>query len=381
MIYPEFLTYHSLRFILTLAFFLLLSRAYSQKETLELAANLNTISETHAAIQSDNLFTTSRSYIETGLSVELSTNKSRWKLFSNIGLITGASISNRINDLYLASNIDARNTLRMQNLWLGYEDKEQNFQLRVGNQAVDDLFMISDRSNFFIHGAAAYVFTFSMNAPQWPVASLGLSSSLRLSENERVSFGIYGSDPKVTNESINANGFQLIRNYTGALKIIEWQKTMDNSLLKFGFFSDNNQFGFSDRKTSSLNAFYAVKEGLLTSPSSNTQFSYHLGLSRALNDKTAPINYDIRAGVFAKPKTWKKEVTFGLGYFYPHVNQNYLDDLNLRSESFGELSFLLPINKNTTFQLSTQYIQGAGAIEGVNSDPSLLGVIRLYYSL
>ena len=149
MIYPEFLTYHSLRFILTLAFFLLLSRAYSQKETLELAANLNTISETHAAIQSDNLFTTSRSYIETGLSVELSTNKSRWKLFSNIGLITGASISNRINDLYLASNIDARNTIRMQNLWLGYEDKEQNFQLRVGNQAVDDLFMISDRSNFF----------------------------------------------------------------------------------------------------------------------------------------------------------------------------------------------------------------------------------------
>ena len=75
MIYPEFLAYHSLRFILTLAFFLLLSRAYSQKETLELTANLNTISETHAAIQSDNLFTTSRSYIETGLSVLLPINK------------------------------------------------------------------------------------------------------------------------------------------------------------------------------------------------------------------------------------------------------------------------------------------------------------------
>ena len=294
-----------MRFILTLIFFLLLSRAYSQRETLELTANLNTISETHAAMQSDNLFTTSRSYIETVLSLELLTNKSRWKLFSNIGLITGASISNRIEDLYLASNIDGRKAVRMQNLWLGYEDKRQNFQLRVGNQAVDDLFMISDRSNFFIHGAAAYVFTFSMNAPQWPVASLGLSSSLRLSENERISFGIYGSDPKVTNESINANGFQLRKNYTGALKIIEWQKITDNSLLKFGFFSDNNQFGLSDRQTSSLNAFYAVKEGLLTSPSSNTQFSYNLGLSRALNDKTAPINYDIRAGIFAKPKTWK----------------------------------------------------------------------------
>ena len=221
-------------------FFLLLltSLTYGQRESLELTMNLNTISETHVAAQSDHLFNTSRSYIETGIDLELITKKSHWQLFTNIGLIHGASISERIGDLYLASSIDAQNAFRMQNLWLGYENEKQNFQIRIGNQAVDDLFMVSNRSNFFIHGAAAYVFTFSMNAPQWPVASLGLSSSLRLSENERVSFGIYGSDPKVTNESINANGFQLRRNYTGTLKIIEWQKTMDNSLLKFGFFSD-----------------------------------------------------------------------------------------------------------------------------------------------
>jgi len=39
------------------------------------------------------------------------------------------------------------------------------------------------------------------------------------------------------------------------------------------------------------------------------------------------------------------------------------------------------MNKNMTFQLSTQYIQGAGAIEGVNLDSSVLGVARLYFSL
>ncbi len=73
-------------------------------------------------------------------------------------------------------------------------------------------------------------------------------------------------------------------------------------------------------------------------------------------------------------------MTFALGYFYPHVNQDYLDNLNIRSESFGELSASLPVNKNATIQLSTQYIQGAGAIEGTNSDSSFLGVLRFYCS-
>ena len=370
-----------LKLKLTLLFIIWTILAFSQGESLELAASLNTISEIHSAKQSNDLFVTGRSYLETGLSFTLKTDKSRWELFSNIGLISGTSISDRIGDIYLASSIDAQDTFRMQNLWLGYENERQTIQIRIGNQAVDDLFMVSDRSNFFIHGAAAYVFTFSMNAPQWPVASFGLSSSLSLSTNQILSFGIYGSDPEVTDEFINTNGFQIRSNYTGALKIIEWQKTNDQNLLKLGFFSDNNRFGFYEGLTSSLNAFYVVKEGLLNTSTSRTQLSYHLGFSRALNDQTAPINYDIRASIFAKPTAWKKEMTFALGYFYPHINKNYLNDLNIRSESFGELSVSLTMNKNMTFQLSTQYIQGAGAIEGLNLDSSVLGVARLYFSL
>ena len=342
--------------------------------------NLNTISETHLAAQSDHLFTTSRSYIETGIGLELITKKSHWQLFTNIGLIHGTSISERIGDLYLASSIDAQDAFRMQNLWLGYENEKRNVQIRIGNQAVDDLFMVSDRSNFFIHGAAAYVFTFSMNAPQWPVASLGLFTSLKFADNQTLNFGVYGSDPEVTNESINKNGFELRRNYTGTLKIIEWQTVSESNLLKLGFFSDNNRFGLYEGLTSSLNAFYLVKEGILTHLSARTELSYHLGLSRALNDQTTPINYDVRAAIYVKPTAWNKEVTFALGYFYPHVNQDYLDDLTIRSESFGEFSAALPINKNATIQLSTQYIQGAGAIEGTNSDTSFLGVLRFYYS-
>jgi len=370
-----------LKLKLTLLFIIWTILAFSQGESLELAASLNTLSEIHSAKQSNDLFVVGRSYLETGLSFTLKTDKSRWELFSNLGLISGASISDRIGDIYLASSIDAQNTFRMQNLWLGYENERQTIKIRIGNQAVDDLFMVSDRSNFFIHGAAAYVFTFSMNAPQWPVASFGLSSSISLSTNQTLSLGVYGSEPEVTDEFINTNGFQIRSNYTGTLKIIEWQKTNDQNLLKLGFFSDNNRFGFYEGLTSSLNAFYAVKEGLLNTSTSRTQLSYHLGFSRALNDQTAPINYDIRASIFAKPTAWKKEMTFALGYFYPHINKNYLNDLHIRSESFGELSVSLPMNKNMTFQLSTQYIQGAGAIEGLNLDPSVLGVARLYFSL
>jgi len=73
--------------------------AFSQGESLELAASLNTLSEIHSAKQSNELFVTGRSYLETGLSFTLKTDKSRWELFSNIGLISGASISDRIGDI------------------------------------------------------------------------------------------------------------------------------------------------------------------------------------------------------------------------------------------------------------------------------------------
>ena len=269
----------------------------------------------------------------------------------------------------------------MQNLWLGLENKEETFEIRIGNQAVDDMFMVSDRSNYFIHGAAAYVLTFSMNAPQWPVASLGFYSRVQLNPYEKIHFGVYGSDPNVTDESIKSNKFSIRTSYEGALKIIEWEKSKGNDLLKLGFFSDNNRFGFSPVSESSLNAIYAVKEGILSFNQSQTKISYHLAASKALDAKTAPIIYDLRAGLFFEPLNWRNEMTFALGYFYPRINTKQLEQFNLISESFIELSAKYPLSSKATIQVSAQYIEGAGALNGYNSDPSILGVFRLHISL
>lgn len=305
----------------------------------------------------------------------------RLKFFSNIGFIYGSSISERIGDLYFASSIDGQNAIRMQNLWLGLENKAETFEIRIGNQAVDDMFMVSDRSNFFIHGAAAYVFTFSMNAPQWPVASLGFYSRVKLNLYEKIHYGIYGSDYNVTDESIKSNKFSIRTSYQGTLKIIEWEKSKGNDLLKLGLFSDNNRFGFSIKSKSTLNSLYAVKEGILFSNQSETKISYHLAASKALNAKTAPVTYDLRAGLFFEPLNWKKDMTFALGYFYPRINARQLEDFNIISESFGELSAKYPLSPKTTLQASAQYIEGAGALKGYNSDPSILAVLRIYFSL
>ena len=368
----------------TLLSFLLvihLTTLYGQKETIELSLGANSTSEIHTALQNQESFTTARSLVDTQIEVLFLMRSMRLKFFSNIGFISGSSISERIGDLYLASSIDAQNAIRMQNLWLGLENKEETFEIRIGNQAVDDMFMVSDRSNYFIHGAAAYVLTFSMNAPQWPVASLGFYSRVQLNPYEKIHFGVYGSDPNVTDVSIKSNNFSIRTSYEGALKIIEWEKSKGNDLLKLGFFSDNNRFGFSPVSESSLNAIYAVKEGILSFNQSQTKISYHLAASKALDAKTAPIIYDLRAGLFFEPLNWRNEMTFALGYFYPRINTKQLEQFNLISESFGELSAKYPLSSKATIQVSAQYIEGAGALNGYNSDPSILGVFRLHLSL
>lgn len=370
-----------LRTLLSIILVIHLTTLYGQKETIELSLGMNSTSEIHTASQNQESFTSARSLLDTQIEVLFQMRSMRLKFFSNIGFIAGSSISERIGDLYLASSIDAQNAIRMQNLWLGAENKAETIEIRIGNQAVDDMFIVSDRSNYFIHGAAAYVFTFSMNAPQWPVASLGFYSRVQLNPYEKIHFGVYGSDPNVTNESIKSNKFSIRTSYEGALKIIEWEKSKGNNLLKLGFFSDNNRFGFSPVSESSLNALYAVKEGILSSNQSQTKISYHLAASKALDAKTAPIIYDLRAGLFFKPLNWRNEMTFALGYFYPRINTKQLEQFNLISESFGELSAKYPLSSKATIQVSAQYIEGAGALNGYNSDPSILGVFRLHLSL
>ena len=74
-------------------------------------------------------------------------------------------------------------------------------------------------------------------------------------------------------------------------------------------------------------------------------------------------------------------MTFALGYFYPRINAKQLEQFNLISESFSELSAKYPLSSKATIQVSAQYIEGAGALNGYNSYPSILGVFRLHLSL
>ena len=158
----------------------------------------------------------------------------------------------------MASSIDGLDALRIQNLWLGFQDSNESFEIRFGKQAVDDEFIITEKSNLFIHGAAAYVLTLSMNAPQWPTASWAVYNSLKTGKNSNLLLGIYGSDPKVTNESINTNGLDFNLNYSGIFTIAEWSKIVAGSITKFGYFRDSNRFGYTEANQNSLSALYFV---------------------------------------------------------------------------------------------------------------------------
>ena len=352
------------------------------KSALEFFNENRIIGEVHSAYQSSNVIWSSRHYLNADFWIDYRNKKSNFRLFSNVGWLSGKSISDAIGDIYLASSIDGLDALRIQNLWLSFQDSNESFEIRIGKQAVDDEFIITEKSNLFIHGAAAYVFTLSMNAPQWPAASWAVYNRLKTGKKSNFLLGIYGSDPKVTDESINTNGLDFDLNYSGIFTIAEWSQTGAGSITKFGYFRDSNRFGYTEANQNSLSALYFVHEKAINPHALGVKLTYHVSGSHVIDRKTAPIDYDIRAALFAEHNLNDKKFIVGLGYFYPHISAAHekANSYPLRSESFGELTAKIDLSERLALQISLQKIAGAGAYEYYNKANSILGVMRFYFS-
>ena len=120
------------------------------KSALEFFNENRIIGEVHNAYQSSDVIWSSRHYLNTDFWIDYRNKKSNFRLFSNVGWLSGKSISDAIGYIYLASSIDGLDALRIQNLWLSFQDSNESFEIRIGKQAVDDEFIITEKSNLFI---------------------------------------------------------------------------------------------------------------------------------------------------------------------------------------------------------------------------------------
>lgn len=102
-----------------------------------------------------------------------------------------------VGDLQTLSNIDAFDTLRLNELWLQQNFCEDRFSFKLGMLAADTELMTSDYAGLFFNGAFGWPAALALNVPTpaYPIATPGMR--VRIQANEKFYFqsAVFDGDP------------------------------------------------------------------------------------------------------------------------------------------------------------------------------------------
>jgi len=301
--------------------------------------------------------------------------------------IHGSSLSGQVGDGLVLSSIDATPTTRFQNIWLQHHSVDSLFFIRIGKQAIDDEFMTTDISNLFVNSVAAYSFTLTPIAPQWPVASLGILGKYTLNKNWFLQSAIVGSDPRIADDVLNSNGLDFYFDPSGHLWIAEADYVNGSTHLKFGIKHDTNrffdQFGVGKKGLSSV---YSIVDFKILNSGENKEIGL-FGMCAAgysFQSDIAPFEYDLKGALVWKHRFGQgSNGILGMTYIYPKVgraNKFVIVD-PISTEQILELTYLYERSSSISFQSDLQYIINPGGGIGSTFPNALVPGLRIYLSI
>lgn len=132
---------------------------------------------------------------------------------------------NNLGTLNTASGIEAKNSTRLWELWYQQSLLNDRIDIKIGQQSIDQEFMVSQYSNTFIGTMFGWPAVPSLDMPNggpaYPLSALGARVRARLTPSLTAMAGVFDGDP-LGNDSNNYSGtnFNL---HNGALYIGELQ--------------------------------------------------------------------------------------------------------------------------------------------------------------
>ncbi len=136
-----------------------------------------------------------------------------------------------LGTLQTASGIEADPTTRLWELW--YQQKfGDNFDVKVGQQSIDQEFMVSQNSGYFVNTMFGWPMLPSADmpggGPAYPLSALGVRGRVHISDDLTLLAGVYNGSPSPTNigdpQKANPFGVSFPLN-GGVLAIAELQYT------------------------------------------------------------------------------------------------------------------------------------------------------------
>lgn len=186
-------------------------------------------------------------------------------LFNVSGLqIHGRNLStDNLRTLQFASGIEADRATRLWELWYQQKLFDDKADVKIGQQSLDQEFMVSQNSNYFINAAMGWPILPTENmpggGPAYPLSALGVRGRVHLTDSLTILGGIFNGSPVANNtgdpQMRNPSGTSFPLN-GGVLAIAELQyavgspdpsaKGADTNSLpgtyKVGFWYDSEKF-------------------------------------------------------------------------------------------------------------------------------------------
>ena len=297
----------------------------------------------------------------------------------------GSPSDERVGDGLGVSGIDAPSGVRLQNLWVELGDEER-LRVRVGQQIVDDEFLVTPGSELFLHGAAAFPANLSPNAPTWPFAST--AATFRFAPLEWLAWqgGAFHADPDGVDDRTNPDGTRFGWDASETLWIsevvVQPAGPDSRALWKAGGWWDTGDVvdPRDDDRTRghTYGLFVAMDQPLWREAAGSDEgvdLVAQLGFSP---DDRSVIERDARVAlVYQGLFSGRPDDRAGIGWFHPTVSGERRRALpGVRTESFAELTYEAAITPGWSLQGSVQYIRNPGGADGADLDDALVLGIR-----
>jgi porin len=332
--------------------------------------------------------------------------------------IHGNNLSaSNLSTLQTASGIEADRGTRLWELWYSQNFLDENrLNLKIGQQSVDQEFMVSTNSQYFVNTMMGWPMLPSADlpagGPAYPLSALGLRVSARPFDGLTLLAGVFNGSPVKNNNGsdpqwLNPHGTAFPWGQ-GLLTLVEaqWAYPSLGTLVspdetqplgwtyRLGAWYDSEKFADLRYGQSTLQhrgnyAGYAVADRLIWRDErdpNRTMALFARIMGTPLKDRNL-IDFSLNAGwVFKSPFRYRADDALGVGFGYAHVSGSVtqFDQNNIVSgdspagpvrtrEKFVELTYQYQWRPWIQFQPDLQYVMnpGGGIPDSANPAQSL----------
>jgi porin len=321
-----------------------------------------------------------------------------------------------LGNLQTVSGIEAQPTTRLWEAWVQQAFLDGKFDVKIGQQSIDQDFMVSANSLIFVNTAMGWPLLPSVDmyagGPAYPLSSLGVRLRGNPMENVTVLGGVFQDNPPggsfygdtqfLGTSRWGAN----VNLRTGALFVGEAQYGLNlpstdatapkptglPTSVKIGFWYDTGRFpnqttdtlgnalgaansnGIAKQISGNYSAYALVDQGIWQPSADSAQLlSLFARVMTAPSDRNL-VNASINAGVTLKaPFAGRDSDTLGLGAGYGAISHTTPATPHRTGETFIELTYQAQITPWLQIQPDAQYIiRPAGGVPNPYAPASLL---------